>query len=36
MEGQAYLIRVSAENEVGVGSPVELASPVKAKSRFGE
>ena len=34
-EGQAYLFRVAAENEVGVGEFVELPDPVTPKSQHG-
>jgi titin len=35
VEGNSYVFRVSAENEVGVSAPVETA-PVKAKYGFGK
>ena len=35
-EGKDYVIRVCAENEVGISVPVELSKPVRAKLPFGE
>ena len=35
-EGQNYVFRVAAENEVGVGEFVELDKPVTPKSQFGK
>ena len=36
VQGNAYLFRVAAENQVGVGQNVELGIPVVAKLPFGE
>jgi len=36
LEGNAYQLRVSAENRVGVGPPVELQEPVVAQLPFGK
>lgn len=35
-EGNQYAFRVSAENAVGVGDPVELKDFIVPKSQFGE
>ena len=35
-QGNSYLVRVSAENQVGTSVPVELDRPVVAKLPFGE
>ena len=35
-EGQLYMFRVAAENEVGTGPFVELPKAVAPKSKFGE
>ena len=35
-EGQQYVFRVAAENEVGVGEFVEMEEPVLAKSPHGK
>ena len=35
-EGQLYMFRVAAENDVGTGPFVELAKAVAPKSKFGE
>ena len=35
-QGNAYLLRVAAENRVGMSEPLELESPVIAKLPFGE
>lgn len=34
-EGSAYMFRVAAENEVGMGPFTELPKPVTPKSQFG-
>ena len=34
--GTPYLFQVAAENEVGVGSFVELSKPVSPRSQFGQ
>ena len=34
-EGTDYIFRVSAENRVGLGPPVTLDKPVKARLPFG-
>ena len=34
--GNEYVLRVSAENEVGVGDPAELSQGITAKSPFGK
>ena len=36
LEGNDYMFRVSAENEIGQGKPASLAEPVTAKLPFGE
>ena len=36
VEGNDYLIRVSAENEIGRSEPAQIAEPVTAKLPFGE
>ena len=36
MEGNQYVFRVSAENEVGIGEPAELSQSITTKSPFGE
>jgi len=35
LEGNDYMLRVSAENEIGQGKPASLAEPVTAKLPFG-
>lgn len=35
VEGNEYLIRVFAENEVGMSEPSPIAEPVRAKNPFG-
>jgi len=35
LEGNDYMFRVSAENEIGQGKPASLAEPVTAKLPFG-
>ena len=35
-QGNAYLLRVAAENRVGMSLPIELDHPVIAKLPFGE
>ena len=35
-EGNQYSFRVSAENMVGIGEPVELKDTVIPKSQFGK
>ena len=35
-QGNSYLVRVSAENQVGTSAPVELDRPIVAKLPFGE
>ena len=34
-QGEKYLFRVAAENNVGVGEFAEMSQPVTAKSQFG-
>jgi len=34
-EGKAYLFRVSAENEVGIGPATELSDPIRPRSQLG-
>ena len=36
LEGNDYMLRVVAENEIGPGKPASLAEPVTAKLPFGE
>ena len=36
IEGNSYAFRVAAENEVGVGDPVDLGDVVTPKSQFGK
>ena len=36
MEGNQYVFRVSAENEVGIGEPAELSQSITTKSPFGK
>ena len=36
VEGKDYLIRVSAENEIGRSEPAQIAEPVTAKLPFGK
>jgi len=36
LEGNDYMFRVSAENEIGQGKPASLAEPVTAKLPFGK
>ena len=36
IEGNDYLIRVSAENEIGVSEPMQIEKPVTAKLPFGK
>ena len=36
MEGNQYVFRVSAENEVGIGEPAELSQSITTKSPFGQ
>lgn len=36
VEGNEYLLRVFAENEVGASEPADLDKPVTAKNPFGE
>lgn len=35
-EGNQYMFRVTAENDVGVSSPVETSQPVTAKSPYSK
>jgi len=36
LEGNDYMFRVAAENEIGQGKPASLAEPVTAKLPFGK
>jgi len=36
LEGNDYMFRVAAENEIGQGKPASLAEPVTAKLPFGQ
>ena len=36
MEGNQYLFRISAVNEIGVSEPCETAEPITAKNPYGE
>jgi len=36
LEGNDYMFRVAAENEIGQGKPASLAEPVTARLPFGE
>jgi len=36
LEGNDYMFRVAAENEIGQGKPASLAEPVSVKLPFGE
>ena len=36
LEGNQYMFRVAAENDVGLGKPASLAEPVTARRPFGQ